>query len=216
MPDVRQRHSSSSACSQISRVSRTADHPMLQTEPPPDGGHRTSTSGHGAPITGSDALRLRPTVRHGRARPGSLLSASCRTGPSDLVGTRHARFVPALLYASIAPPAPTAGFSAPLKAVVAIASVPPVLHGGSAAPPASPPRGPHSEVRASIPASSVPHVATANPYSSALPSPLPATQQPEPAGCRPVPSGFSLSRSLAPLPNPACSGLAALAADARG
>ena len=192
MPDVRQRHSSSSGVSEISRASKAVYRPTGPTQPPTDRDSRTSSAGRLTLPPGSSALRLPPTVRHSRARPGSLLSVSCRPGPSSLVGTRGERFVPAGPCPRLAVPVPTAGSLAHLNAVVAIASVPPVLHGGSAAPPASPPRGTHSEVRASLAASSVPHVATAIRASSSHSSSFPESRQPERPGCHPVRSGFSL------------------------
>ncbi len=144
MPDVRQRHSSSRGDSQIRRVSGAPKRPENSTPP----FHRPSLSNAfvvpSVFATASPVLRPRPTVHQFSARFGSFLGFSCGLRSSHRAGTaRSSRPVHAR---SSRRPFPRPTPSLPSSHSVLISPVPPVLHGGSAAPPASPPRGPVSDL----------------------------------------------------------------------
>ena len=165
----------------------------LELHPPLSGCDQPSaTAGHGPAVYSASRVHIVLPTGSTRFRWGS--SRRLRAHPSRRPFARPPR--------SLRP-----------TSVVPSASLPPVLHGGSAAPPASPPRGPVSELCAFHPASPLRDTARSSRASSSHPSPSPATQLPDHPGRLPIPSALSLSHLPAPLPNPGCSGLAALAAE---
>ena len=149
--------------------------------------------------TASFALRLRHTVHGRRARRTSAVRV-----PKAFTSGRHAARGGARVPHAHSPRRSFSwpASSSPATPVVGISAVPPVLHGGSAAPPASPPRGPVSRVRTSPPASPFREAARTNRALSPHRGQSPANQPPDCPGRLPVGAGFSLSIVLAPSPNP--------------
>ena len=197
MPDVRQRHSSSCGGSQICWVGEAEDSRTVSTQSPPGRGSSRRQSRSQSPASRPPLQRM---ARRSPQRPVFVcrLRSANRVGTGRSSGPRHA-------HSSRRPFAwrTPSLHSTPL---VLVPPVPPVLHGGSAAPPASPPRGPASELCAS------PTRLRGTPPRETAPLPLtriglPAFNLRAVQGASTSVQGSPCSPTRCPFPNPACSGL---------